>query len=159
MRVSRRRIPAKRDTRCLRDRRSSGVPDRTAFAGDDTSRLQARAAIEEAVDCPPELFGLRRQSVRGIQQFRGRGACLTGGARHAGDVVADVAGAVGRLLHVAGDLAGRGALLLDGGGDRAGYFVDLGDRASDRLDRADRFAGGGLNILICAEISSVALAV
>ena len=80
-------------------------------------------------------------------RLRGCAAGLVGGAADADDVAVDVAGAVGRLLHVAGDFARRRALLIDGGGDLAGDFVDLGDGAADRLDRADGFAGGVLDAL------------
>src|SRR5229473_37051 len=59
----------------------------------------------------------------------------------------DLSGAVRGLLHVAGDLACRRSLLSDGLRDGIGDLVDFGDGPANRLDRADGFAGRGLNAL------------
>ena len=109
---------------------------------------------------PAEVGGLaaeivRRRSAPGSAAAAG----LAGGLRHVADVARDLAGALGRLLDVAGDLLGRRALLLDRGGDAGRDLADLADRAVMSPIASTGFLVAFCISAICAEISSVALAV
>ena len=101
--------------------------------GEGAYNLRRAHRSEETGDLEFQPFGLRRQSGCGAKQSGCRAAELAGSLGDADNVLIDLTGAVGGLLHVAGNLAGRRSLLFDRGGNRTGDFVDLGDGPADLI--------------------------
>src|SRR5260370_39931864 len=63
----------------------------------------------------------------------------------AGDVVRNLAGAGGGLLHASRNLARRRILLFDRSRNGGGDGADLADGVADAANRRDAIAGGGLD--------------
>ena len=102
-------------------------------------------AGKEGIDAFEQRCRVLAEFAGGDQDVCGERAALVGGMACAGDVVGNLFGAGGGLLHASRNFARRRTLLLDGGRNGGGDPADLPDGVADATDRADAIAGGGLD--------------
>ena len=102
-------------------------------------------AGQEGIDALKQRRRVLAELAGGIEDVVGERAGLVSGMACAGDIVRNLLGAGGGLLHASRNLARRRTLLLDGGRNGGGDAADLPDGVADATDRADAIAGGGLD--------------